>query len=360
MWPILLTLVVVLVCAIDLAFVAWAYALDDRPSRIDVQTADGWTVTAWHRPAARRRFSVPVVLCHGLANNHAFMEFRGDQNLAKFLSGLGFDCYSLDLRGAGQTRAPDDQGPWDATVDDHVRFDLPALVDEISRRSGSRQVVWVGHSLGGVVALAAASTSLRDRFAALVTIGSPVFFSFPRRLTWLIKLACALSPWGQFNANVLKVIAPFAGRTPAPPIAHATANLRNVAPLAQRYLVANVFAPMWKGVLSQLEDWVAHDALRSRDGLVDYRAGVETLRMPMLVIGGTVDHLAPPDATARLFSLVKAPQRELAIFGAQHGHSADYGHGDLIIGARAHLEVYPVLERFLTTHLTAAESRTGS
>lgn len=348
MWLIILTLGIAFLCAIDLAFVAWAYELDDRPRRIDVLTKDGWTVTAWHRPAAEarpgasrasRRFSVPVVLCHGLANNHSFMEFRGDQNLAKFLSELGFDCYSVDLRGAGDTRAPD-EGPWDATVDDHVRFDLPALVDEISRRSGSSKVVWIGHSLGGVVALAAASTTLKDRFAALITIGSPVFFSFPRRLTLLIKLARALAPWGQFNARVLKLIAPIAGRTPPPRIANATANLKNVSPLTQRYLVANVFAPMWKGVLTQLEDWVLHDTFSSTDATIDYRAGVATLRMPMLVIGGTMDHLAPPSAMTRYFELVQSPVRELALL-------QDYGHGDLIIGARAHLEVYPLVEKFL-------------
>jgi pimeloyl-ACP methyl ester carboxylesterase len=345
----ILVLAIALLIASDLAFVAWAYELDDRPSRVDVVTQDGWTVTAWHRPAVgERRSSVPVVLCHGLANNHAFMEFRGEQNLAKFVSSLGFDCYSLDLRGAGDTRAPDD-GPWDATFDDHVRFDLPALVDEISRRSGSPQVVWVGHSLGGVVALAAASTTLKDRFAALVTIGSPVFFSFPPRLAWLMKLACALSPWGRFHAPVAKVIAPFVGYTPAPRIAHATANLKNIAPLSQRYLVANVFAPMWKGVLTQLQDWVIHDAFRSSDGATDYRSGVATLRMPMLVIGGTLDHLAPPAATTRYYELVQSPARELAMF-------PDYGHGDLVIGERAHLEVYPVLERFLKASVLTASA----
>ncbi|MBL8915959.1 MAG: alpha/beta hydrolase [Archangium sp.] len=341
---IILTLGIALLCAIDLAFVAWAYELEDRPQRIDVVTADGWTVTAWHRaaearPGASREKRVPVVLCHGLANNHSFMEFRGDQNLAKFLSSVGFDCYSLDLRGAGDTRAPD-EGPWDATVDDHVRFDLPALVDEISRRSGSPKVVWIGHSLGGVVALAAASTTLKDRIAALITIGSPVYFSFPRRLTWLMRLACALAPWGQFNATVLKLIAPFAGRTPAPAIANATANLKNIEPIAQRYLVANVFAPMWKGVLTQLEGWVLHDRFASTDATTDYRAGVATLRMPILVIGGTMDHLAPPAATTRFFELVQSPVRELALL-------QDYGHGDLVIGARAHLEVYPLVEKFL-------------
>lgn len=79
-WLIIL-LCVGLFLALDLAFVSWWYALDDRPRRLDVETADGWTVAAWYRPAVQRRFALPVVLCHGLANNHRFMEFRGDQNL---------------------------------------------------------------------------------------------------------------------------------------------------------------------------------------------------------------------------------------------------------------------------------------
>ncbi|MFT3706314.1 MAG: alpha/beta fold hydrolase [Archangium sp.] len=343
------TLAIALLIALDLAFVAWAYELDDRPNRVDVTTPDGWTVTAWHRPAVgARRSNVPVVLCHGLANNHAFMEFRGEQNLAKFVSTLGFDCYSLDLRGAGDTRAPN-EGPWNATFDDHVKFDLPALVDAISARSGSHQVVWIGHSLGGVVALAAASTTLKDRFAALVTIGSPVFFTFPKRLVWVMKLACALSAWGRFYAPVAKVIAPFVGYTPAPRIANATANLKNVTPVTQRYLVANVFAPMWKGVLTQLQDWVLHDAFRSEDGAIDYRAGIATLQMPMLVVGGTLDHLSPPASTQAYFSLVQSPGRQLAMFD-------DYGHGDLVIGTNAHLTVYPTLQRFLTALPLGEES----
>lgn len=330
---------VALVLAIDLAFVSWRYALDDRPSRIDVPTADGWVVTAWFRPAVQRRFDTPVVLCHGLANNHAFMEFRGEHNLAKFLSGLGFDCFSLDLRGAGDTKPPHD-GPVDATFDDHVNFDLPALVDEVCRRTGAKQVVWVGHSLGGAVALAAASTSLKGRLAALVTVGTPIFFPFPKRLTWLMRLAGWLAPYGQFDSTVLKLIAPFAGWAPAPSLANATANLKNVAPLSQRFLVANVFAPMWKGVLAQLEDWVRHDAFRSLDGRIDYRAGVAALELPVLVVGGTVDHLAPPQSSQRYFDLLTSPKRQLALF-------EDFGHGDLVIGIRAPAEVYPVLQRFL-------------
>lgn len=353
-WLIIL-LGVALLLALDLAFVSWWYALDEGPARLDVPTADGWTVVAWHRKAVQRRYALPVVLCHGLANNHSFMEFRGDQNLAKFLSQAGFDCYSVDLRGAGAARAPD-EGPWDASFDDHVKFDLPALVDAVCAHAGTTQVVWVGHSLGGLVALAASASTLKDRLAALVTIGSPVFLKLPRRLPGLVRLARMACVWGQFDATLLRFIAPLAGRAPPPKITRATANLRNMDPLTQRFLVANVFAPMWKGVLKQLEDWLRTGAFRSLDKSHDYRAGLPTFTAPTLVIGGTVDFLSPPDTTREYFDLLTTPVRQLELFGRTYGHSAEYGHGDLIVGRQAHVEVYPVISRFLEANVVTVEA----
>lgn len=334
------------------SFITWRYALTgDRPQRLDAPTADGWTLAVWYRAAPRRRFGTPVVLCHGLANNHAFLDFRGERSLARFLAALGFDCYAVDLRGAGASRPPD-EGPWDATFDDHVRHDVPALLAAVRRHSGAERVVWVGHSLGGVLAVAAAATTLKGHLAALVTIGAPLFFRFPRRILDLVALARWAAPWGQFDASTVRLIAPLAGRIPSPPrLTGATANLRNIEHLDQRFLVANVFAPIWRGVLGQLGDWLAHDACRSADLAVDYRAHLGALDVPVLVLGGTVDQLAPPDVTRASFELLRAEPRELVLFGRSYGHAAEYGHGDLVVGRQAHVEVYPVIGRFLERHL---------
>ena len=164
--------------------------------------------------------------------------------------------------------------------------------------------------------------------------------------------------WGQFDARLLRLLAPFVGWLTAPSIASATANLRNLDGVTQRFLVANVFAPIWKGVLRQLEDWLRNGAFRSVDRGHDYRRGVAEITVPMLVIGGTVDFLAPPDLTRTYFELLTAPKRELVLFGKSYGHSSEYGHGDLLVGRQAHVEVYPVISRFLEAHveaLTASE-----
>ncbi len=326
-----------------------------RPELLRAATADGWSLAVWHRPAARRRFATPVVLCHGFGNNAAFFDFQRPWSLAAFLSDAGFACYSVELRGAGASEPPD-EGPWDATVDDHVRHDAPAVVDLVCRHAGARSVLWVGHSLGGLVGLASAGTTLAGRVAALCTIGSPVFFGLFKRADLLIRVAELLSPAGRFPMHWFAEFgAPLAGHVDVE-LAHASANLRNIAPRAQRLLLANAFAPMWRGVLGQLLDWVEHDAFRSRDGQVDYRAAAAALELPVLVVGGSRDHLANEQVQRRYFELLRTRDKELALFGKAHGHAEEYGHGDLVIGKACEHEVYPVLLRWLAARAQRVEA----
>ena len=318
----------------------------DRPTPLRVTTDDGWTLTVWYRPARQRRFVEPIVLCHGLANNHALMEFLPPSNLAAFLSEAGFDCYSVDLRGAGGSHPPLDWGPWDATVDDHITHDAPAVIDFVRAHARADRVVWLGHSLGGMIGLAAATTSADGKIAALVTIGSPVFFRYRYRVHWAVTIAKWLAPAGRFPMNWFAEAGTVLGGRFKVKLAHASANLDNLEPGAVRVLLANVFAPIWRGVLLQFEEWIRDDVFRSLEG-VDYRSRVRNLTVPVLVCGGTVDFLAPPRAQRAYFEHLTTPDRTLVIFGKKHGQTADYGHGDLLVGRDVSTEVYPVLRDWL-------------
>jgi hypothetical protein len=44
---------------------------------------------------------------------------------------------------------------------------------------------------------------------------------------------------------------------------------------------------------------------------------------------------------------------ELVTAGISHGFSADYGHGDLVLGRRAPEELFPLVADFLIRHSTA-------
>ncbi|MBL9038934.1 MAG: alpha/beta fold hydrolase, partial [Archangium sp.] len=309
-----------------------------------VATHDGWRLNVWVRRAATKRFREPVVLCHGLGNTHAFFEFIAPQNFAAFLTGLGFDTYTVDVRGTRGTVPP--HWPADATFDDIVSHDVPAVLKVVCDDAKVEQVLWVGHSLGGLIGLAAAPST--PQVKAVCTVGSPVFFQLHPRTRWLLRAGQWLSPAGLFPLDWLALAAaPMAGRFDVP-WANASINPRNVTGATQRFLLANAIAPMWRGVLRQLEDWVTHDAFRSLDRSVDYRAGAAGLAIPVLVVAGTVDGLAPEAASRKYFDALTTTDKQLLVFGASAGHEQDYGHGDLVIGERAHLEVYPAVGEWLS------------
>ncbi len=351
----LITLFVVFAVTVWVALSPLVYSLgENRPTPIPVATADGWVIHVYHRAAATRRFVEPVVLCHGLANNHSFLEFLPPQNLAQFLANLGFDTYSVDHRGDGISRAPD----WlnDATFDDLVRFDAPAVLEAVARHSKSERVLWVGHSLGGLLGLASASpTNGRPSpISAVATIGSPVFFHLEQTYGWLLQFAQFFAFAGKLPSDWFgRVIAPLAGRVRVDELVKASANIDNIDARSQRVLLANATSPLWQGVIRQLEDWVRHDVFRSLDRTVDYRANTMALQVPVLVVAGTVDGLAPLSASRDYFAALTTPDKTFAGFGREFGQADDYGHGDLVIGRRANVDVYPTIGEWLVKHATA-------
>jgi pimeloyl-ACP methyl ester carboxylesterase len=348
---IILTLVGLAVCTAMWvrAVMAFFQLKGPRPQAIEVAAVDGWKLCAWHRVPSTRRFLEPVVLCHGLSNNHRFLEFQAPHSLANALAEAGFEVFTVELRGAGAAFAGHQR---DGSIDDYVRFDVPALINFATAQAGSPRAFWVGHSLGGLVGLAAADASLQEKLKGLVTIGSPVFFKFQFHTRWLLHFAYWLSPFGRFRTDWLAaLVAPFAGWVHVP-IGGGMANQRNIPGWVQRRAMAEVIAPIWHGVLRQLRDWTLHDRFVSEDGTVDYRERVRALRVPHLVVGGVADLIAPPSNCNAHFALAGSEDKQLRIFGAAFGQEANYGHGDLLLGTRASVEVYPPLVAWLRERAT--------
>lgn len=311
------------------------------------QTSDGWSLAVVHRRAVKRRFIEPVILCHGLANNRWFFEFPEGPALSCELAEAGFDVFVCELRGTGASKRPRGK-PSRVTVDDHIQRDVPAIVAHACRESGAGSALWVGHSLGGLVAIASAGPKL----SGLVTVGSPVFFQLPGRTRFLLRAGILLGVIGRVLLGLLTApLAPLAGWFSVP-FAKGMLNQRNVLGRVQRVAMANVFAPIHAGVLEQLFRWVKGDTFDSLDGTIDYRERVRALRAPLLVVGGTADELAPPASIRKQFELAGSTDKQLLMFGAQFGHTDDYGHGDLILGRAAATEVHAPILQWLIAHAT--------
>jgi pimeloyl-ACP methyl ester carboxylesterase len=331
-------------------FSRWAFFHDAGLEGFEVATEDGWTLKAWMLPAAQRRFSEPVILCPGLANNHRMFDVSRPASLARALAEAGFDCYLVELRAVSGKRPKGSRR--DASVDDHVTYDVPALVKAALERSKAPRAFWVGHSLGGLVAIAAVQKP-GLALAGLVAIGSPFFFRHGAVTRALLRAGSGITRAGPLRADwAMLLIAPLAGWFSVR-VANGMLNQRNVSPRVQRRAMASVFSPMWRSVLAQLHDWESSDTFRSKQG-VDWRAGMQGIEVPTLLVAGSVDLLADAAGMGQALALLGATDKSLLLFGKAHGHLEDYGHGDLLIGNSAAKEVFPPLVQWLTQRATSA------
>src|SRR5262244_1263980 len=107
----------------------------EPPALLKATCLDGWELGVHYRAAARRRFSEPVLLCHGLAANHFNFDFEPPFSLAHALAARGFDCFSIDCRGTAASRcSPKRCCSATYTVDDHIRRVQPDVVVHGVRR----------------------------------------------------------------------------------------------------------------------------------------------------------------------------------------------------------------------------------
>lgn len=323
----------------------------ERAQPLIATCSDGWQLAVWHRPAQpAKRWAEPIVLCHGLGNNHRVFDLHAPLSLSIALSQAGFDVYAVDLRGAGQSQRAPKGARFHASIDDHVQLDVPAVLELARSRSGGAKALWVGHSLGGLVGLACADAA---QLAGLVTIGSPVFFnSLEARTRVALALGRVFSYPRRIHLDVLARLAlPIAGIAPAY-FTEGMLNARNVDAAIRRRSLAHIISPIWRGVLLQMSDWVTNDTLRSLDGSVDYRERIKTMTVPLLTVGGAVDKLAPLDVVQRAHQLAGSPDKTLLI---EWPEGISYGHGDLLLGRHAPQHVYARIIGWLIAHATAAD-----
>lgn len=319
-------------------------------------TADGWQLglRRYHGGDAL----LPVVLCPGYGCSGIFLDFDDRHSLARHLARRGFDAWVLDLRGRGESHPANGAARMTWTFDDFVRHDLPAAIAAVRAATSRSQVAWIGHSMGGSVLYAFVGTTPlgRESIAAAVTIGSPVLFPatawrllrrlgvlllrlpFPatlpqREMVSLLWTAFGMTGLVRVGMNPRNVDVRFAGRA-------LRRSLHNVS----------------MAKLRQLATWSAEQVFCSADGTVDYRAALRNFEMPLLAIAGSGDRLASPETVHIAIDETASADKRFLELGSRRGHSADYGHVDLILGRQAPDEVFPQVADWLEERIAPVES----
>lgn len=333
-------------------------AKDREQHLIPLPTSGHHAVLVHHPPVGSARRAPPVIVCHGMGVNMLCMDALDDGrgsfrlSLVRALATAGFDVWALELRGRRQATVPR-RATW--TVDDEVREDLPAAIAAVLERSHASEVWWVGHSKGTLVQFLFQATGhpLASRVTALVGIGSPGTVRPQRRLLRFVvwPLRALMAVIGDIPLRRLMILlTPLAGlaRFFGGPF---DTLVRENDPRSLALLFASVFADVNRGVLRQMLRWVAHPdgALVSMSG-ERYDDHFDRIRMPLLLLAGAADHLVPPASVEYVRDRAASTDVTYQVVGEASGASHDYGHGDLVLGARAAEDVFAPVIRWLIAH----------
>lgn len=322
------------------------------PERLEVQAQDGTRLALHHWPAAAggEAGGAPLLLCHGVTCNARTFGVDEEQPMAALLAARGFDVYALDLRGAGES----ERGPAGARgYHAYVHQDAPAALDAVRARSGRARVLWLGHSMGGLIGYElVANPETRPKIAALMALGSPIRAAHvPPEIivgaTGFVLLRPLLSrvrvPVSFFGRLVL----PLAGRVRGWPESF-FGRASNVSPVTLRRFVAQVVGPVHGAVLDELVSRVRHEVRGARGPMAQARAQVRESGVPVWVCAGRFDHIAPPRACA-----LRQPTPEVPL---PLDLLVERGHIDLVMGRNLEAEVLDPLVAWLLPHVARCET----
>jgi len=284
-----------------------------------------------------------VLLVHGFGQNR-YAWHLPSRSLANYLAKCGFDVFNLDLRGHGRSRHFGSRRS--KSVSDYVEEDLPNAVEEIRAIAGDRPIFLVGHSLGGLVSYAAAP-GLDGAIGGLASFGSP--YHFGRGSTSLTAIATFIR-----LVNVLRL-------KPNPPMPLKPVGLTM---MAFRQIAESPLYPVpWRGwhkgsmephvlqehlrmafdraglaELAELFDWAAQKKFGGRER--DYGERFEKLDLPLLVVAGTHDDLAPPEGVQPAFAASRSSDKTY--------RALPLGHIDLLVGREAPKTAWPMLGNWIS------------
>jgi polyhydroxyalkanoate synthase len=283
----------------------------------------------------------PVLLVHGFGQNRYAWHLPA-RSFANHLAREGFDVFNLDLRGHGRSRhfgARRCRG-----VEDYVVEDIPAAIEEVQSLSGRRPVWIVGHSLGGLVAYASAPR-LAGAVAGIVSIGSPYHFTRGSltlgALTFLFR-ALAIAPLPNAPLPLapvgltMRMFRRFA-ESPLYPIPLRGWHAGSCEP---HVLEQHLRLAFDRGALSEMRDMFAWATVGRFGGHEsDYGERFEALDVPLLVVAGANDDLAPPASVRPGFTRSRSRDKAYRVL--------PLGHIDLLVGRDAPLMTWSLVSGWL-------------
>jgi len=331
----------------------------NEPTLHYAPTRDGWRIALHHRPPPRSGHGTPVILCHGMGSNRFNMDGPGRASLARHLHAAGYDVWVLELRGAGKSRRRLRLPPvaWSWTFEDYVQHDVPAALHLVRDLTGQERVLWVGHSLGGMVAYASLMSPAAAAFAGVVTLGSPSMTdvgheSIDRwvRLRRLLRIAPPRIPMKAFACAGSPFAETIAMRVAPETVRDWAWHPDNFDAGIVRFMMQHGVEDLPRSLLIEFARWYEAKRMSDRYDLFSFGDHMERIQAPIFVIAGARDRLTPPADLERLVSRLGSRDKTYFLAGHASGLAHEYSHVDLVLGRHAPDEIYPRVTQWLDEH----------
>ena len=231
----------------------------------------------WSSQKADAGSGAAVVLMHGYAEHSG--RYR---ELAECLVRAGHPTHAIDARGHG--RSPGQRGH----IDHFQRYvdDLHGFANSVRQRSPARSLVVLGHSNGGLTALRMLET--RPAIADALILSSPLVALRPAHMPMPRNVAA-------FFAKIIKRL-PLLNGLKASELSHDPAILA-----AHR---SDRLNHRWSTAIWYVE---------VLDAMVEAKAQLDAIRLPVLVLAADSDPIVVPDAITRMYEALPSSDKELVV-----------------------------------------------
>jgi pimeloyl-ACP methyl ester carboxylesterase len=293
-----------------------------------------------------------------MGSNRFNLDGPGDTSLARALHARGYDVWLLELRGAGHSQRR--LGPtglfYQWTFEDYVQHDAPAALRLVRRETGWKRVLWVGHSLGGMVAYGLLMTPAADSVAAAVTLGSPGMTGVGHlgldrwvALRRLLRYAPPRIPTGWLAMLGAPIAGPLTAAV-AGPLRDWGWHPDNFDLETVRFMMRHGVEDLSRSLLIEFARWYEAKRMSDRYDLFSFTDHLERVRVPILVIAGSRDQLTPASDLADVAERLGSVDKTFLVAGRETGFAHDYSHVDLVLGRHSHEDVFPRVIDWLDEH----------
>jgi poly[(R)-3-hydroxyalkanoate] polymerase subunit PhaC len=312
--------------------------------------------TLYRYRSAKRRHPIPVLLVFALINRPDIFDLRSGSSFVEFLLEEGFDVFLIDWGYPEEEDA-------DMGLDNYVCDELVSAIRETRRCSGQEEVSLLGWCIGGTLCLMYGGTEVPNPVRNMVLLTTPVDTRGALYTTWV----------GRESFDV-DYVAEGYNAIPGPAIDWANKLMKPVTNYWTTY------RQLWEAVLDgqprreayqAMARWIADNppfpARAYREWITwmykENRLAGGTMRLrgrrvdlanvdqSLLVITAGADHIAPPEGTHPLLSMVSSD--DVTPFDRPGGHIG------LMAGSRARKEIWPDIARWLGERSNSNTTRRG-